>query len=832
MVEPIASYLPSSLTALIGREGELDEAAALLSRPDVRIVTLSGPGGTGKTRLALEVAHRLAGDYEAVAFVALANVFDPAAVLPSIAQVVGIREEGDRSLTDRLNDAFKDRRLLLVLDNFEQVTGAATAVASLLAVCPGVKALVTSRLILHIRGERELPLAPLPVPDSTTSRDDLLRNPAVALFVERAQAVKPDLDLSAANVAAIAEICGRLDGLPLAIELAAARVKLLPPQSMLPRLTNRLQLLTRGPRDLPERQQTLRDAIAWSTDLLQEEERILFRRLAVFARGCTIESAETVLAGRDERVERGKAATDSLPYPLTPLPAVFDGLSALVDHSLVRQMEGADGEPRFAMLETIRDFAAEQLAAAGEETAFRDRHARYFCEFAERGRDEIAGHQQAAWLNRLDAELANVRAALNWSLERGDVATGQAIAGAMPRYWEIRGNLTEGRVWTDRALVAGADRTKERASVLIGAATLARRQGEYARAIAHYEEALGIARELNDAQTIARALNNLGVVAQDQGNYERAQELGEESLALFRAAGDRIRIAAALNNLGIVSRRKGDPERATELFEESLVIWKELGDNLRTALALNNLGVASFEAGDLPRAAARYEEALVIWRERGDRTGAALSLHNLAEVLRDQGDLARSAALWEESLALRAEQGNVAGFAESLSGLAVIAMRAGLNERAVRLLGAAEGMQQRIGYQLPPKERDQQTRATAALRAKLDAASFQRAWEAGETMSLDDAVAFVRSSAEETAAAAKAAAAREADKSAAQAAGLTRRELEVLRLVVDGNSDKEIGEALFISHRTAMTHVLNILNKLGVNSRTAAAAYALRQGLV
>jgi DNA-binding CsgD family transcriptional regulator/Tfp pilus assembly protein PilF len=502
-----------------------------------------------------------------------------------------------------------------------------------------------------------------------------------------------------------------------------------------------------------------------------------------------------------------------------------------VDHSLVRQADGVDGEPRFVMLETIRDFAAEQLAAAGEE-AFRDRHARYFCEMAERARDELAGHDQATWLSRLDAELDNLRAALIWSVERGDVATGQAIAGALPRFWEIRGNLTEGRVWTDRALAAGGDGTKERASALIGGATLARRQGEYARAITFYEEALAIARTLDDVSTVASALNNLGVVAQDQGDYRRAQELGEEALALFRAAVDRVRIAAALNNLGIVARRQGDPERASAMFEESLAIWRDLGDNLRTALALNNLGVAAFEAGDLARAAIRYEEALVIWRERGDRSGAALSLHNLAEVLRDQGDLARSAALWEESLALRAEQGNIAGFAESLSGLAVIAMRAGLHERAVRLLGAAEGMQSRIGYKLPPKERDLQERATAALRSRLDAGAFQAAWAAGQALSLEEAVAYVRSSAEETAAAAKAAAAREADKSAAASAGLTRRELEVLRLVVDGKSDKEIGEALFISHRTAMTHVLNILNKLGVNSRTAAAAHALRQGLV
>ncbi len=823
MTDSIVTTLPIPLTSLIGRERDLSDVIALVERPDVRIVTLSGPGGTGKTRLALEVAIQIHSRFEAVAFVSLANILDPRAVIPAIAQTVGVREVGESPIGDRLRESLRDRVVLLVLDNFEQVTAAASDLAALLASCPKVKALVTSRLILHIRGEREFPLSPLATPDTKRSQDleSLHANPAVALFLERAQAVKPDLDLTAENASAISEICVRLDGLPLAIELAAARVKLLPPASMLPRLANRLQLLTGGARDLPERQQTLRDAIAWSFDLLDDAEQVIFRRLAIFAGGCTLETAEALIAGANPG---GNGEIE--PF------MVLEGISGLVDHSLVRQVDGADGESRFAMLETIRDFAGEQLAIAGEDAVFRSRHADHYAALAERARDEMAGHQQATWIKRLDAELDNLRAALNWSLANGAVATGQTIAGSLPRYWEIRGNLTEGRAWTERALAAGGAGTRERSAALISAATLARRQGEYQRAIDLYEEALGIARDLDEPSTVASVLNNLGVVAQDQGDYARAEHLGGEALAIFRGAGDRVRMAASLNNLGIVARRQGDPERATALFEESLTIWRELGDNLRTALALNNLGVAAFEAGDLPRAALRYEEALAIYRERGDRSGAALSMHNLAEVLRDQGDLARSAALWQESLVSRAEEGNVAGFAESLSGLAVIAMRAGLNERAVRLLAAAEAMQTRIGYQFPPKERDQQERATAALRTKMDASGFAEAWKTGQALTMDAAVEYVANSAEETAAAAKAAAAREADKSAAAAAGLTRRELEVLRLLVDGKSDKEIGEALFISHRTAMTHVLNILNKLGVNSRTAAASQALRQGFV
>jgi predicted ATPase/DNA-binding CsgD family transcriptional regulator len=834
MAERLPNRLPRALTTLIGRERELDDLVALLRRDDVRIVTVSGPGGTGKTRLALEVARVLEAELDSVVFVALANLLDASAVLPAIAQSLGLHDEPGTPLIAVLERELVGNRVLLTLDNMEHVTEAGPEIAALLGNTHSVKVLVTSRAVLHVRGEHEFALDPLPIPNVNQpgAHSELERNPAVALFVERAQAIKSDFQLTRENGAAVAEVCARLDGLPLAIELAAARIRLLSPAAMVPRLSNSLQLLTGGARDLPTRQQTLRSAIAWSVDLLDDEERILFRRLAVFARGCTLEAAESIASGEEPSGSAPDLHTTIPADSVAPLLSVLDGISGLVEHSLLRQVERGDAEPRFEMLGTIREFAGAVLADSGEHATYRDRHLTYFRELAEHGRDELASHQQAEWIARFDSELDNLRAAMAWAIERGDAISAQAIAGALPRYWEIRGNLTEGRAWTDRALAASGDHSRERATALIGAATLARRQGEYAHAISLYEEALAIARELADGSTVASVLNNLGVVAQDQGDYERALQLGEEALGLFRDAGDQVRIAAALNNLGIVARRRGDPERAAALFEESHAIWKDLGDQLRIALALNNLGVAAFEAGDLQRAASCYEDALVVWRERDDRTGAALSLHNLAEVLRDQGDLARATSLWEESLSLRAEQGNVAGFAESLSGLAVIALRSGMLERAVELLGAAEGMQTRIGYQLPPKERDQQERATATLRSRLDAQAFETAWAAGQELTLDEAVVYVRSSAEEAVAAASAAAAREADKSAAATAGLTRRELEVLRLVADGMSDKEIGEALFISHRTAMTHVLNILNKLGVNSRTAAASHALRQGLI
>jgi predicted ATPase/DNA-binding CsgD family transcriptional regulator len=812
------STVPVPLTPLIDRERELDEAIAMLRRDDIRIVTLTGPGGTGKTRLSLEIAARLTTDFDGkVHWVSLAAVTEPSVVLTAVAQSLGIREDGDQPLAARVDAALADQRVLLVLDNFEQVTSAAPVVATLLTSSPGVKALVTSRAALHIRGEHELPLPPLAVPDprKLPPPDELATVPAIALFLDRAQSVRPDLSLDSENAAAIAEIVARLDGLPLAIELAAARIKLLPPNAMLPRMANRLNLLTGGARDLPARLQTMRNAIAWSYDLLSPSEQCHFRRLSVFVRGFTLEAAEEVALGGDD----------------TPETDVLEGVASLVDHSLFRQVEGPDGEARFLMLETIREFASEQLSLSSEEDTYRARHAHYYAKLAGDAEQGLVGPEQGIWLNRLEAEHDNFRAALTWTIEREPGPAAQQFAGALLRFWEIRGYLSEGRSWLERALATAPDKADAaRAKALLSAATLARRQGDYAHATELYQESLEAWRELGNRSGIASAFNNLGVIAHEQAEYPRANELYGEALEIFREDGDRQRMAATLTNLGIVARRLGDYDRATDLYEESLGIWRALGDRLRIALSLNNLGVLAFTRGDLPRAVALYEEALPVYRELDDRGGIALTLNNLAEAVRDQGDLSRATEYYEESLALRAEQGDRAGIAECLAGVASVTARAGLNEQAVRLFAAADILRNEIGVPLPPGDREKIDKTLASLRAQLTATTFNAAWDAGRLLTPDGAIALVEEGTDEIAAAMERGGAKPVDVSGL-GVSLTRREVEVLELLVEGRSDKEIGEALFISHRTAMTHVTNILNKLGVNSRTAAAAIAVRHGL-
>jgi predicted ATPase/Tfp pilus assembly protein PilF/transcriptional regulator with XRE-family HTH domain len=770
--------LPVPPTSFVGRVRERAAVAALLARPEVRLLTLTGPGGVGKTRLALQVATERPLESAPPVFVALAALREPGAVLPAIARALGVREDGVTPLPAALQAALAGRALLLVLDNCEQVRAAAPELAALLAGCPRLQVLATSRAPWHLQGEHEYALEPLALPPpQETAPAALGVSEAVALFVARAQAVKPSFALSASSAPVVAALCRQLEGLPLAIELAAAQLKLLTPRTLLGLLGRRLALLVGGPRDAPERQQTLRATLSWSYELLSPAEQTLLRRLCVFVGGCRLEAMAAVCGGGAELVG------DLLQW-----------LGALVDQSLVRAEEDADGETRVVLLETIREYGLERLAGSGELEALRERHLDWCLALAEGAEPLLRGSEQGQWLERLDAEHDNLRAALAWARERGAGEQGLRLAGTLWRFWEIRGYLSEGRGWLESMLAAGTGGSAPataRARSLNGAGTLAFAQGEYGRAVALHEEALAIRRTLGDTHGIAASLNNLGNVAHVQGEYGRAAALHEESLALKRELGDTRGISASLNNLGNVAHQQGDYGRAAALYEESLALDRSLGDQRGIADSLNNLGGVAYAQGEHGRAVALYEESLALDRELGDQQGIANSLHTLGDVAHQQGDYGRAAALYEESLALFRELGDRWGIAESLIGLGRVAFRQGDHGRAAALLaealllgrdigarrwvttsleglawvagargrpdqaarlgGTAAALREAQGVPLPPEERGSHDQAVQAMRAALGEEGFAAAWAAGRALPLEEAIALALEGDEPTA---------------------------------------------------------------------------------
>ncbi len=753
-----AETLPVPPTALIGREDEVAQLGKLLRRKDARLVTLTGPGGTGKSRLAIQVAAGLREVFTGgVFFVSLASLTEPTLVLPTIAQALGVRDGAEQALAERVVKTLQQRPVLLVLDNFEQVVGAAGQVANLLASCPLLKVLVTSREVLHVRAEHEFAVPPLALPDPAhlPSLAALARFPAVALFVQRVQAVKPEFRLTTANAREVAEICVRLDGLPLAIELAAARMKLLSPQALLARMGHLLTLLAGEARDVPTRQQTLRNTISWSYDLLNTQEQRLFRWLSVFVGGCTLPAAEVVCA------ETGD---------------VMDGIASLIDKSLLRSIgqTGEDSEePRLLMLETIREYGQELLASSGEAAAARQAHAEYFLQVAEEAVPALDGPLLASWLDRLEGEHDNLRAALHWLLEAGKTDMALRLGSALERFWVVRGYRNEGLTFLERALVGRAEAAPAvRAKALLVAARLSFMQSDYERGKALAQEGLALFRELGDKPGIALALNRLGIAAWRKADFPTARVLMEEDLALYRELGIPDRIAWSLFALGLLNIEQGEYKQATASFEESLALFRkldnkrgiaasltqmaatlfvsqgdqsmvyplltqglsldrEVGDKEGMAVSSLLLGSVALKQGDAATARTRMEEGLLLYKEMGYREGIAEALALLGKVELARGEPALARSRYEESLAIARELDQRELMATALEGLARVMAAQSEPAQAARLWGTAEALRDALGAPLHPVERDDYAPAVAAVRDQLGEGAFIAAWQAG-----------------------------------------------------------------------------------------------------
>jgi predicted ATPase/class 3 adenylate cyclase len=776
-LETLPNNLPTPPSTLIGREREVAAISQALLREGTQLVTLTGPGGVGKTRLALQVAASLTERFpDGVWFVALAPIWDSGRVIPAIAQTIGLREAPDRSPLRHTQDHLLAKKTLLVLDNFEQVIEAAPAVAELLAVCPRLKILVTSRERLHVRAERDTPVAALALPD--TSRlpdlDDLTQYPSVALFVERAQAVKPEFEVTAANARAIANICARLDGLPLAIELAAARTNLFPPHALLARLTRRLSILTQSVRDAPERQQTLRHTIQWSYDLLSEAERRLFRRLAIFAGGCSFDAIEAVSAacGDDPSL-------------------VVDVLTSLLDKSLLRQIALEGEDMRLSMLETVREYAWDMLAASDELDRARQAHAAYFQDIAAQAARELRGSRVTEWLKRLNGEQDNLRAAVAWALEPAHDASRLEsafnIGDTLARFCDLRGLYSEGRDILDQLVARRADVAPPiQARTLFHAAEVASAQADYDEAEAWYEESLALYRELGDKRGVSLCLHGLGWLAVwKRNNFVAARTLLEERLAIAREIGDKKDIAAALANLGDMMCYIGDYRAGFVMLEDGLAIYRQIGHKRGIAFCLRqSAGTLLWEAWeDVAVIKARLDECLAIYQALDDKVGQALhhffagwlalrqedveaagilltasaehfnemgdrwhesfALTLLGRTEERQGDFSAARTLHERALAIVRALGDYAVGSVCLDSLASVTAAGGEYVKAARLWGAAEALRAHSGFAFIPIERPSYDLAVAAARAQLGAATMDAAWAAGRALMPEQALAEV-----------------------------------------------------------------------------------------
>jgi predicted ATPase/class 3 adenylate cyclase/DNA-binding CsgD family transcriptional regulator len=791
-------FFPRPLTSFVGRAPEIAAVRQLLD--ETRLVTLTGPGGTGKTRLALQVAGLVADAYaDGALFVDLAPLRDHRLVLPAIAQAAGIREESGRPLSKTLAGFLRHKHQLLVLDNFEHVLPAAPEVAALLAACGRLSVLATSRAVLHISGEHDLPVPPLRTPDpqNLPPLEQLLEYEALQLFVERARAVRPDFPLTDAALRAVAGICARLDGLPLAIELGAARCSVLSPPAMLARLRGWLNLLTHGAQDAPDRHHTMRRTIAWSYDLLATAERALFRRLAVFAGSASLEAVEAICGAHEEPSLSTAAGRTGEEADIRPSSFVLrrsdvlDHLTTLVEKSLLRREEDAEGMPRFRLLETSREFALEQLVASDELENLRARQAGYFASLAEAVEPEWGGHQQATWLDRLQPDLDNFRVALDWCASpQGQPDTGLRLGACLQRFWLLRGNLGESRRLLERLLAhpAAQDPSRARARALFVAGTLAVWQGT------------------DDAA---------------------AQRLHEESLALWRTLGDVPGSANARCALGWLARRRGDPAGARAHLLEAVSLSRAAGDVKCIRWSLEELADLDASMGATQQAGALYDEALGLARRDGDDHSIAALLRSIGELLHDQGEHHRAVATLRESLSISfALQDNNCG-PLCLDSLARALGALGHASRAITLFGAADALRSRQGNVVPASQRAGHDRWIVEAGRSLSDGDFATAWERGRSLSFEQAVDHALKPVEPVGGA--------TSRPKTDIRGfspLTRREREVAVLIARGLTSREIASELVITERTAETHVEHILDKLGFHARSQIAAWAGEQGLL
>jgi predicted ATPase len=699
---------------LIGRETVLREIAELLETS--RLTTLVGPGGVGKTRLALEAAVRAADRYaDGVVVIELAALADPGLVATEVARVLGVREASAEALVAYL----RGKELLLVLDNFEQVAAAAPLLDELLEGAPALSLLVTSRVPLHLGTESRYPVPPLQLPDPAMlpPLEALATTEAVALFVERARGSRPEFELLEENAGPVAELCVRLDGLPLALELAGARANLLSPSAILSRLGRRLELLKATDTAVPERHRTLRAAIEWSYDLLGPDEQALFSSLAVFSGGFSADGAEAV-AGGD----------------------MLDGLAALVDSSLVRPERPIGDEPRLGMLETIREYALERLAERQDEQELRRRHAGFYCELAERAEPASRGREQVAWLRRLDAERENLRAVLGWTAESGEAELGLRTASALWRYWQVRAGVGEGRAYMERLFAAdGPVTTSARASALAAAGRLAFMYGDLEPAAALVEESLELQRELRGR---ALSLAVLAMIEQARGDLDRSRVLLDESVTAAREAGDWFSHALALLSRGEFFYLAGEFEAARRSLEEGVRAAREAGDIRNIARGLSSLGAVALEQHDYERAARLLDEALAIQRELGDRWGIPRALVSLGVASLGRGDGEAAQILFEQGLSLQLEADDRPGIAASLERIAALSSQKGDDVCAACLFGAAAILREMVGthpLQLAPHGRDE---TVASVAAALDPEVFADAWSRGRAMTVDEAVSY------------------------------------------------------------------------------------------